>query len=157
MAAAVIGGDRDPCDSRRPGGVDVVIVLNGPAERLDGVVLSADGRLAACGGVHARLQLWDLTAGRRLPLAVDVVPRSRNAFDFSPDGRLLAVADAGTLSLFDVATGQTTAAVGFRPPRQSVEAVRFLADGRLLAATQGFGKFDGDLTVFDTARGQLGR
>ena len=133
-----------------------MIVLNGPAERLDGVVLSADGRFAATAGVRAPLWLWDLVAGSRLPLAADVVPQSRNAYDFSPDGRWLAVAGSRGLSLFDTSTGRATVTVEFRRPWQAAEAVRFLSARRLVAATEGFGKFDGDLTVFDVRGGRLG-
>ncbi|MET8001879.1 serine/threonine-protein kinase [Nonomuraea glycinis] len=60
------------------------------------VALSADGRRAAVSSQDGRVELWDVP-GRAVSSTVQVPPRTDGAapaLTFSPDGRLLAVADA---------------------------------------------------------------
>jgi WD40 repeat protein len=130
-----------------------VIVLQGPRERLDGVVLSPDGRLAACaGGSEGQLLLWDITAGRRLELNPPAVPIYRTAYAFSPDGRWLATGLGHLLRIYDSTTGRLSAELHLAD--EVVPALRWHPAGRLLASVPAWGPAAGDnLRWFDsTAR-----
>ncbi|WP_207945112.1 WD40 repeat domain-containing protein [Actinomadura rubrisoli] len=111
------------------------------AEALMGVAFGRDGRTLATIG-ESSTRLWDVSDPRRLlPLAV--LPRGTRAVSasvaFSPDGRLLAVADGGaSVRLFDVGDPRRPrelAALTGRARHQGV--VAFSPDGRVLATADG--------------------
>jgi WD40 repeat protein len=81
------------------------------------------------------VRLWDRVSGReRVRLGTDLAEQSDlpRALAFSPDGRTLATCQAGTLKLWDTATGleRLTLWESTRP----VTAVAFAPDGKALAA-----------------------
>jgi WD40 repeat protein len=133
-----------------------MIVLKGLRERLDGLVLSQDGRVAACAGFDTIVYLWDLVADSRIPITEDIAAYDRNGYDISPNGRLLVVVSYGNLTVYDIASGQATATVAFERHIRSVQTVRFLSNTRLLTGTLRWGKGDAQLTTFDIAGRKLG-
>jgi WD40 repeat protein len=74
-------------------------------------------------------------------------------FEFSPDGRVLATADADAIRLWDVATGKQLFrrplpdGVGQYQPRSPLHSLCFLPDGHTLATGMG----DGTILVWDLA------
>jgi WD40 repeat protein len=93
-----------------------ICLLTSPGPAQDSLVVSPDGRTLA-GIRRYRLRLWDLADGRMFELPSQSLLR---AVAFSPDGRTLAVADAGGgVSWYDVAVvrrNRPTGPPGYRPP-----------------------------------------
>ena len=67
---------------------------------------SADGRLLAFGGSSAPVSLWDITTGKLMRALKD-----RGDAAFSPDGRLLAVAEPAAITIHDIATDRIAGAL----------------------------------------------
>jgi len=107
-------------------------------------VISPDGRHLATGGVDTKVRLWELPSGRKLA-EWKPARESVNAA-FSPDGRLLALAqNTGTLEVVDRASQRTVATLV--TSSGNLQAVAFAPDGRRLF----LGGRDGTLHVIDTA------
>ena len=98
--------------------------------------LSPDGKLVAAGSGH--IHVWDVNTGEDLLTKLGV-PTETLLTEFTPDGRLLAIADPWQVKLWDVAARREALAIpidGGRPR----QGVCFSRDGRLLyLATSPFG------------------
>jgi WD40 repeat protein len=131
--------------------------------RHDGTVTtlaySPDGRILA-GSCAGKVILWEAATGKRirqLPLGA-AGWLSRHCLDFSPDGKVLAVAyrefgeglrhdkHRGKISFWQVATGKYLRSVEV-PLRFSPSDLRFSPDGKSLAVSNGYDLFLGDATT----------
>jgi WD40 repeat protein len=135
----------------------ISIYLHGPADRVNKVVFSPDGKLLAGGGGGASgrdnsVWLWDIASGQPLAGHKSQV----NSVAFSPDGKLLASGDsAGDIILWDVATRQTlgTPLTGHR---NAVYSLAFSADSKILASGSFNNKMPatGEIYLWDVATRQ---
>ncbi len=91
--------------------------------------LSPTGRLLATEG--EKLQLWDLTAGKEIPLPKKAPRYSTTAMAFSPDERFLAVGGKGTIRFLDTAKGEERRSFG---KLGRIFSIAFSADGKELLA-----------------------
>jgi WD40 repeat protein/serine/threonine protein kinase len=131
---AATGDERAKLDGRDRGTFSVDIAP-------DGKTLAS----ASWGGT----ELWHLSEGRpRLTIGSEDPDYIACCIAFSPDGRVVALADmAGDVTIFDAQTGHRLAAGGHLDP---VICVAFSQDGRYLASTDGVGTiFLWDLSAID--------
>jgi WD40 repeat protein len=100
---------------------------------------SDEGRKGGGRRYHWRLHLWD-AGGKAAPRLI--APQCESLPAFSPDGKLLAFADRGTMAVWDVAGGVLRRAAS---ESGDVTALAFSPDGKTLAA----GGADGTIVLWD--------
>ncbi|MBV9960459.1 MAG: hypothetical protein JO360_18675, partial [Acidobacteria bacterium] len=113
--------------------------LHGPADRVNKIVFSPDGKLLAggSGGASGRdnsVWLWDAASGQPTGAPLTGHQSQVNCVAFSPDGKLLASGDqTGGIILWDVATRKPlgTALMG---QRNGIYSLAFSADSKILAS-----------------------
>jgi WD40 repeat protein/serine/threonine protein kinase len=107
---------------------------------------SADGKLV-CGIEKTTLKVWDVETGDIKFEITGHVMKIQDA-KFSPDGRLIAVADgSGAVSITEVATGRRLQMI--RAHESSATVVEFSRDSRRLAT----GSQDHTARIFDVSNG----
>ena len=114
---------------------------------------ASDGRLLAAGIVEKRLKVWDLTAKQS---ERDLTPTTHDysKIQFSPDGRVVALAEGYAVKAWEAATGRTLPSLSI--PNIGVVAenggvfLGFSNDGKRVA-TGGFGT---QTLVWDTETGK---
>jgi WD40 repeat protein len=126
-----------------------ILTQGGPASW----VAFSPGRGAILASVGRNVQLWDAATDRPLGRPMPV-PGGANRAVFSPDGTMLATADAdGTVRLWDVATRRQLGLPLRASTVGEVNAVAFSPRGGVLATADG----DGTARLWDVAtRRQLG-
>ncbi|HWT01986.1 MAG TPA: TIR domain-containing protein [Pyrinomonadaceae bacterium] len=122
------------------------IYLHGPADRVNKVVFSPDGKLlaGASGGASGRdnsVWLWDAASGQPVGAPLAAHKSQVNCVAFSPDGKLLASGDsAGGIIVWDVATRQPLGSP-LTGHLDAVHSLAFSADSKTLAS----GGFNNDM------------
>jgi WD40 repeat protein/tRNA A-37 threonylcarbamoyl transferase component Bud32 len=111
----------------------LVTTLKGPAQEVQAIRFSPDGRRMAVFTKNAGLKLWDVGSAA---VVRDLKFDSARAYDlaFSPDGYLLAAADSNNaIELWDTRNGELVAT--FSGHAQTVLRLAFTPDGRTLASS----------------------
>ena len=144
-------------DGSAPDGV-LLYRLDGLSTAVSGLAFSPDGAILMTSRPRSwsvaedttTLARWDAATGQPLPLEGDLsaAPPGLQNLGFSPDGRLLAGSDLGTVYVWDAAAGKLLQTVD---NRNSVSTLAFSADGRWLAS----GSPDKAARVWDAASGEL--
>jgi TonB family protein len=102
--------------------------LRGPFEAsARGIALSSDGAVLASAGTD-RVTLWSLAGGRQVDTVESRRPR---LFEFSPNGRWLAVSGMGQPFLWDLKARRKAAVLASE--KHFPEAMTLSADGRVVA------------------------
>ncbi|MCY4465181.1 MAG: hypothetical protein OXE46_06565 [Chloroflexi bacterium] len=125
-------------------------VLSGHQGLIRALAFSPDGSQVASGADDGALRFWDASSGAAQASVVLGAPIV--ALDYSPDGRLVAVATARTaenLLLLDARTGVQVAS--YPLPTPGVTALDFSPDSQLLAV----GAAQGLFTIWDSMRHSL--
>jgi len=106
------------------------LTLRGHEDWVNSVRFSPDGTRLATGSDDGTFRLWDAATGEQLFVLEDVDEFDWGV-DFSPDGRLLVTAGAGSVRLWDTGTGRER---GTLIETSFVDSAVFAPDGRRVAA-----------------------
>lgn len=126
--------------------------------------LSTDGRWLAAGGQQAGLRIWEVATGRLVHSIANSNPELQHpdpevkapgtdqvlSLSFSPDGKLLAMADLLTVKVFNTDSGELQYAIN-RSFRYGKSGLVFSPDGQLLARVD----TDKQVTIWSTESGEL--
>jgi WD40 repeat protein len=119
--------------------------LDVPIGEISSLAYSPDGDwLISMSYLERLTRLWDLEGGRRDRI-IDGHSQGNQPMAFSPDGRILAMADDGAVRLRDMATGAELSRLG--EPDDRLFGLAFSPDGKVLAATG----IDPDIRFWDLA------
>ena len=144
MFGLILGmaADGSAIATRAPGeGASRVLIIELPSQKTvatlnwpEGMAVagfSPDGTRVAAGSRDGGLEVWDIQSGRRLySVRGDGDSNARPQLAYNPDGKLLACARAGSVRLFEAATGRLIAST-LRP--EAVLSIAFRPDGRRIA------------------------
>jgi WD40 repeat protein len=126
---------------------ELMRTLIGHSDCVNGVALSADGRLAVSASSDKTLKVWDVATGHELRTLVGHSERV-NGVALSADGRLAVSASQDkTLKVWDVATGRELRTLTGHSG--SVGDVALSADGRLAVSASS----DNTIKVWDVVTG----
>ncbi|HJR08802.1 MAG TPA: caspase family protein [Pyrinomonadaceae bacterium] len=130
------------------------------SQGLASLAFAPDGRLLVASldpaGGKNKFELWDFTSKNSKPRQLFTLDKSYGIFNFSADGRMLALAYGNQVKLFDTSTGAETKTLDVPNrlaklmPDAGVTALAFSADGRTLATSS----FDTEITLWETATGR---
>jgi serine/threonine-protein kinase len=101
-------------------------------QQIKSLVFSPNGQLLAADDTGGSFSLWSTATAS--PVGTEISgPSASSAIAFSPDGRTIAVAGAGAISLWDVGIGSIMASI---PVSRSglIGPMTYSPDGKLLAA-----------------------
>lgn len=100
------------------------------------VTISPDGKIIATGGSGEQIMLWN-TESRNLISSVPAIDNGliRN-LAFSPDGRILAIAQNNSIHLWDIVTTSQLAILYSDAPL--IDHIAFSPDGKVLAASDNY-------------------
>ena len=115
------------------------------------IAFSRDGRRVASSDICGHVGVWDTRTGRPIGRRLRFISFvNLGPIAFSPDGRVLAVANSGNLgevSLIDISTGRTFAVL--TGDTKGIQSVAFSPDGRLVATAD----LDGTARIWDARTG----
>lgn len=95
----------------------------------DGTILATAAGKTVNGAFSPAVTLWDVTSG--VEMNTLILPSNANALSFSPDGKLLAVAEDKDLQLWRVSDGVLIGT--FSEHLDSIALVKFSPDGKAIA------------------------
>jgi WD40 repeat protein len=131
-----------------PAGGPLVRILEGHSDRVNGVALTPDGRLAVSASGDDTLRVWDLESGQSL-CTLEGHSKKVNGVAITPDGRrAVSAADDCTLRVWDLESGQNLCTL--EGHSDLVFGVVITADGRRAVSAS----FDDTLRVWDLESGQ---
>jgi eukaryotic-like serine/threonine-protein kinase len=108
-----------------------VDVLEGHEDSIRQLVVGADGSLLASASADGSVRVWDI--GRARALYTLAGPERFSALAFSPDGRMLAIADEhGSITIRDAATGSQLGLL--RDEMRALRTLVFSPDSRILVS-----------------------
>jgi WD40 repeat protein len=108
----------------------------------------ANGNLVASASTDGKGTIWEVATGRRLRVLQGKKDWSPE-LAFSPDGKMLAVADSGSCNVWEIATGNQRH-LG-KPDDARVFRIAFSPDGKALAG----GGEDGSISLWEPISGKL--
>ncbi|HEY2286656.1 MAG TPA: AAA family ATPase [Streptosporangiaceae bacterium] len=135
--------------TRQPTGIAVAV-----GQARDALAFSPGGKTFVTVGANGTAALWSVATGHRVGALMNAgapvsAGRAAAAAAFSPDGRILATADDGSIRLWDTATRQQIGTPMTAGPGPAY-AVAFSPDGGTLASADG----DGTARLWDVATQQ---
>jgi WD40 repeat protein len=126
--------------------VELLSILSGHSDKVTALAFAGDGAYLASSSMDKTIKLWDVRSGQEVH-TFSTYEVGLNHIAFSPDGRLLASADA----IWDVESKQTLQTP--ERSRQVPAAVAFSPDGSLLAVALA----NRAIKLWDIASGQVVR
>jgi WD40 repeat protein len=115
------------------------------------IAFSDDGRRVASSDICGHVGVWDTRTGRPVGRRLSFISFvNLGPVAFSPDGRVLAVANSGNLgevSLLDISTGHTFAVL--TGDTKGIQSIAFSPDGHLVATAD----LDGTARIWDARTG----
>jgi WD40 repeat protein len=108
-----------------------------PAEQFVTCTLSADGQTLATMCQDKKLRLWRVSEGTCLqtwPVNLDLIRQNGCPFEFSPDGKYLAMRGQGAqFHVWDAKTGKELKVANKGASFENIDVMAFSPDSRLLA------------------------
>jgi len=133
-----------------------IAICKGHAQGVGCLAFTRDARVIASSGLDHSIRFWEVSTGKNTAIFKNHPGRTCGLV-FSPDGRILAAGykhqepdgetdstpQAGSVRLYEVATGKVLATLRGKPG--PISPLAFSPDGRLLAS----GSFDAKITLWE--------